>query len=193
MMSVLRTHAVPAKGAFTPGHGLTGADVCMHAGWGPIRTSQSAGSMVTILSEKKGNLYWLTGTAAPCTSVFKPVWMESGIPTSVKAPAAKYDEAVMFWRHEVLHREILKDYAARILPVARNRNSLEAGFLRESDTLLQATQTDKAAFSARCFAQADEAEALWLKEVRNIPVTAKNSFYYNSAWKKLNQQADLSV
>jgi dipeptidase len=192
MMAILRTHNQPAKGAFTPGHGLTGADVCMHAGWGPIRTSQSAGSMVSALSAE-GNLHWLTGTAAPCTSIFKPIWMEAGIPAAVKAPGALYDESVMFWRHEALHREILKDYSARIVPVMQDRDAIEIAFLRAAESLLQASSKEKAAFSDNCFRLADEAEARWLQAVRNIPVGSKNSFYYDSAWKKLNQAAGVPV
>jgi dipeptidase len=192
MMAVLRTHNEPAHGEFTPGRGLMGADVCMHAGWGPIRTSQSAGSMVSEISDK-GNLHWLTGTAAPCTSTFKPVWIEAGIPESVKSPSARYDESVMFWRHEVLHREILKDYAARIIPLTQERDAVETKFLIESQQVRQASAEKKKVFSSQCFAEVDACEVDWLRNVREIPVKAKNSFYYTAAWKALNKAAGLPV
>ena len=192
MMAILRTHAQPQKGSFTPGRGLTGADVCMHAGWGPIRTSQSAGSMVSIIREK-GTVHWLTGTAAPCTSTFKPVWMDAGIPKLVKKPAAQYDETVLFWRHEVLHREILKDYAARIRVVSEERDALEAKFRKEANQLMSASMEKRTRFSETCFAEVDAAEANWLANVRSQPVHSGNSFYYNSAWKNLNKIAGLPV
>jgi hypothetical protein len=119
--------------------------------------------------------------------------MEAGIPAAVKAPGAMYDETVMFWRHEVLHREILKDYAARIVPLEQERAAIETAFLQVAESLRQANSKEKAAFSASCFIQADEAETRWLQAVRNIPVKAHNSFYYDSAWKKLNQVAGLPV
>ena len=190
MMAILRTHTQPKKGSFNPGRGLIGADVCMHAGWGPVRTSQSAGSMVSVIKEK-GTMHWLTGTAAPCTSTFKPVWMDAGIPGFVKTPTALYDESVMFWRHEVLHREILKDYTARITVLSAARDSLEARFRKEAGKLISATKTLRAEFSEKCFSEVDDAEARWLEEVLAIPVKRRNSFYYNYAWKKLNKDAEL--
>ena len=192
MISVLRTHTQPKRGTFNPGRGLTGADVCMHAGWGPIRTSQSAGSMVSSIREK-GTLHWLTGTAAPCTSTFKPVWMDAGIPDSLKAPQAKYDTAVLFWRHEVLHREILKDFNSRIGVVTAARDLLEQKFRVEADGVSTATVTERAALTENCFKEADEAEAVWLQKVKELPVKTKNAFYYDVAWKKLNEVVELPV
>lgn len=192
MMAILRTHAQPRKGSFTPGRGLTEADVCMHAGWGPIRTSQSAGSMVSAIREK-GTVHWLTGTAAPCTSTFKPVWMDAGIPKLVKEPAAQYDETVLFWRHEMLHREILKDYATRIKVVSEERDALEEKFRKEVDQLMSASMEKRSRFSETCFAEVDAAEANWLTKVRSQPIHPGNSFYYNSVWKSLNKIAGLPV
>ncbi len=192
MMGVLRSHFAPAQSKFTPGKGLTQADVCMHAGWGPIRTSQSAGSMVSEIREN-GTLHWLTGTAAPCTSLFKPVWMDSGIPASVKTPGAVYDEKVMFWRHEVLHREILKDYTNRIRPILKNRDRLEENFRDEAARLISAPIENRCDFSEKKFTIADEAEREWVKEVKEIPIQNRNRFYYTATWKKLNQIAELPV
>lgn len=186
MMKVLRTHKTPVKGAFTPGKGLMGAYVCMHAGWGPIRTSQSAGSMVSALREK-GTIHWLTGTAAPCTSTFKPVWMDAGIPASVKAPGKEYDETTLFWRHEALHREILKDFAVRIPVVTADRDELEARFLEQADSIGKSSAADRLSFCKNCFDKVDDVEWVWLQKVKRIPAKGKNAFYYDLAWKGLNQ------
>lgn len=192
MTSILRTHTQPVKGTFNPGRGLIGADVCMHAGWGPVRINQTAGSMVSIIKEN-GAIHWLTGTAAPCTSTFKPIWIDAGIPEMVKTPGAKYDERVMFWRHEVLHREILKDHGSRIGIIATEREQIEEEFREHADQLCNAPVNQRAVYSADCFAKVDIAEAKWLKEVRSVPIKTKNSFYYTSAWKKLNKAVDLPV
>jgi dipeptidase len=186
MMCILRTHREP----FHPGHGVTGADVCMHAGWGPIRTSQSAGSMVSVLPARGDAVHWLTGTAAPCTSIFKPVWMDSGLPESVKVPGGEYDASVLFWRHEVLHREILKDYAARIRPVVRDRDTLEKDFLEGADNH-SLSLAQKQEITRACFARSAAQEDVWLAEVQKIPATHPNGILYTLAWKKLNQMAHL--
>jgi secernin len=186
MMKVLRIHTVPAKGAFTPGKGLMGADICMHAGWGPIRASQSAGSMVSALREK-GTIHWLTGTAAPCTSTFKPIWMDAGIPLSVKAPGKDFDETTLFWNHEALHREILKDYAARIPVVTDEREALEAQFLEQADQVGKDPESVRLSFSKACFDKVTETERVWLQKVKNIHIKSRNAFYYDLAWKELNR------
>ena len=192
MMGTLRTHAHPGKRPFTPGHGLTGADVCMHAGWGPVRTSQSAGSMVAALHKNEA-IYWLTGTAAPCTSTFKPVWLDAGIPASVKAPQANYDSSALFWRHELLHREILKDYAARIPVLTESRDQLEQTFRIQAAELAQAPLPKRAAFTADCFARVNAAEADWLDRVADLPLKNRNSFYYEAFWNKLNKVVGLQI
>lgn len=186
MMAILRTHQSPAHGNYTPGQGLTGSEVCMHASVGPIRGSQTAGSMVSEL-RPNGNLHWLTGTAAPCTSTFKPIWMESGIPDLVKSPAKNYDENALFWRHEVLHRQVLKDFPHRIAVISEERNALESEFIAGAHALAAAPESARLAFSRECFSRVDEKEALWLVRVKQIPLQARNAFYYDSFWKRNNR------
>jgi dipeptidase len=162
----------------------------MHAGFGPIRTSQSAGSMVSEISAD-GNTYWVTGTAAPCISVFKPVWIDSGIPDSVKPPHKTYDEAVMFWRHEALHREVIKDYQSRISVFGSKIQDLECQFIRGANEISNRNPKERAGFSAGCFAKADQLEASLLQQVKEIPIRHRNHFYYTMAWSKLNKEAEM--
>ena len=74
LLGVLRDHGPGAGPAWTPARGLMGATVCDHAGFGPVRISQTTGSMVSHLAPDV-QTHFVTGTAAPCTSVFKPVWL----------------------------------------------------------------------------------------------------------------------
>ena len=79
---------------------------CMHAS-GILASSQTTGSWVAELSPA-GCAHWATGTAAPCVSLFKPV----GVATPVNIVAAR-DEAddSLWWRHERLHRRVLREPA----------------------------------------------------------------------------------
>lgn len=190
LMAILRTHGKSIQEGFTPGKGLTGADVCMHAGFGPIRTSQSAGSMVSELTSKQNN-HWLTGTAAPCISVFKPVWIDSGIPENVRTPNKTYDKSVMFWRHEILHREVIKDYQSRIKVIGTDIQDIEAQFMQGKDEIKKQDVNKRLAFSQECFNKADQLEESLLQRVRSTPIRHRNHFYYTIAWNKLDQEAEM--
>jgi dipeptidase len=188
MMGILRTHRKNQNGEFSPGRGITGADVCMHAGWGPIRTSQSAGSMVSKIS-KNGAIHWLTGTAAPCTSLFKPVWLDCGIPDAIKSPGAEFDDSVMFWHHEKLHREILEDYPDRVVPIRLEQEQAEDEFLTIVDNNLYSSLEERKKVSVEIFAKAIEIEDAWYEKVKRIPVRNRNGFLYKQAWTEYNKQA----
>ncbi len=55
---------------------MTGSRVCMHASFGPVRASQTVGSLVSHLHPEQAT-HFFTATAAPCTSLFKPAWIDS--------------------------------------------------------------------------------------------------------------------
>ncbi|MCB0037641.1 MAG: C69 family dipeptidase, partial [Anaerolineales bacterium] len=127
MMNYLRDHG-DVDASWSPAAGLQGATVCMHASFGPIRQSQTTGSMVSHLTPAQ-QTHWVTGSAAPCLSLFKPVWIDAGLPDMGARPTATYDEAALWWRHEALHRHILRDYAAYAPLIQLERDTAEAKFL----------------------------------------------------------------
>ena len=182
-MRLLRDHGDVGP-AWSPAQRLTGQTVCAHAGFGPIRVAQSTGSMVSHVTGDDITV-WLTGTSAPCTSVFKPVWFEGGLPTS-KPPGRQFDANTLWWRHEVLHRATLRNYPDRHAAFAKLRDDLEAEFLAAAGTT-----GDRAQFTADCFAQAARAEDGWLDTVRAIPA-AKLPTLYDRAWRKWDRLAGLS-
>ena len=102
LMKVLRDHG-PDSDHWRPDRGLTGAQVCMHAGFGPVRINQTTGSMVSRLHPDRPT-HFFTAAAAPCTSLFKPVWLDAGLPLNEPTPTGVYDPQTLFWRHERLHR-----------------------------------------------------------------------------------------
>lgn len=73
--------------------------------------------------------HFVTGTAAPCTSLFKPVWLDAPLPDTGPPPGATYDASTQFWRHERLHRATLQDYPTRIGYYRSERDGLEAQFV----------------------------------------------------------------
>jgi dipeptidase len=170
---------------------LTSVDVCMHAGFGPIHISQSTASMVVYLDGDMP-LIFATGTSAPCTSIFKPLWMDAS--TSLSAtlgpdPASTYDSDSLFWAHERLHRATLLNYPDRLKSYASDRDQLENKFTQGALNLTKASAAERAEFSAQCFREAAQAEADWLKRVEQIP--ARKKILSTSAWNGFNKKAGM--
>ncbi len=190
MIALLRTHSVARSAEWRPDRRLDGADVCMHSGWGPIRFSQTTGSLVSHIASESIT-HWVTGTAAPCTSIFKPVWLDCPLPDTGNAPTGVYDPSTLFWKHELVHRGILCDYPARIGLVENDRDTLERVFLVESERVAKRGAKERAAFSKDCFEKADALETKWGREIEGQKITKKNAWLYASAWNKNNRAAKM--
>jgi len=182
MAAILRDHG----GDPDPTPGLAGADICMHASLGPIRGSQTTGSMIASL-EPGNPLVFVTGTAAPCTGIFKPVWVDA--PANIgPLPAGTFDRESMYWTHEELHREVIKNYPARTAVFQAERDRLEAEFIAGALELRNGPAEDRKAYSELCFQKAAAAEKRWLDQIRNVP--AKQRFLHSLAWNGFNIKAD---
>lgn len=190
VMATLRDHgqriSEPASGVWNPDFGLTGATVCMHAGFGPVRGSQTVGSMVSHLHPENPT-HFLTATAAPCTSLFKPVWMDTGLPDLGADLTGVYDFANLFWRHERLHRATLQDYRNRIQLYHAEREELEREFVCQALELADKTTQQRVEFTEQCFVQADQAEERWLERIERQQPADRSGWLYQLAWKRFNR------
>lgn len=186
--NILRDHGRDEGEQWNPGQGLTGAEVCMHASFGPIRGSQTTGSMVSNLTDK-GDIHWMTGTAAPCTSTFKPIWMDAGLPDMGPSPSGTYDQAALWWRHENLHREILRDYTALQPVIQAERDAVESDFLDAVGTYHDLSVEEKRTFTQSCFSRSDGLETDWLNKIKAQSVKHRRPFVHKFAWKKFDKSA----
>jgi dipeptidase len=127
VIAALRDH-----GGSEPDHGPARILApCAHASYWPTRAAgQTTSSMVSRL-DRRGSTHWLTGTSSPCLSVFKPVVLGAGAIDTGPSPGPRYDRESLFWRHERLHRIVLRDYAARSAVIDVDRRALEARALAE--------------------------------------------------------------
>lgn len=190
MMSLLRNHNEHNDPKWSPDQGITGADVCMHAGWGPIRGSQTTGSMVSQL-DRSDTVHWMTGSSAPCTSIFKPVWIDCGIPLEEPSPKGIFDQNTLYWRHEKLHRTILRDYPTGIAIVKNDQELFEKAMLKEITQNLTASYNQRKGISQRFFSDAADLEEKWLRETDRIGLQDRNNLLHRSAWSVLNKQAEM--
>jgi hypothetical protein len=130
--------------------------------------------------------HFVTGTAAPCTSIFKPVWLGADLPDMGPAPTGIYDAATLFWRHEVLHRATLCDYASRIALYQDERDKLERHFIAGAFACV-----DRAAYAAQCFAEADQATGRWIERVQPSNLLTHQSLLHSLAWRSFNRSANM--
>ena len=150
LMAALRDHGNAAGPAWSPVNGALSAP-CAHAG-GLVTSTQSTASWVADL--RRAPLHWVTGTSAPCTSVFKPVRVDQPLDVDPNGmPTNRYDEQFRWWRHERLHRLALRDVPASLARFAASRDRLEAAWLAQPPG------------SAAAFEAADAAEARWLEDL----------------------------
>jgi secernin len=189
MIDALSYHRQSTQGGWSPDKGLVGADVCMHAGFGPIRGSQSVASMVTHIRSDQVT-HWVTCTSAPCTGIFKPVWMDAGMPDFGPPPSGEFDDKTLFWRHERLHRAVLMEYAARLNSYAEERDELQERFMEMEKEARNTSVDERHKFSQACFQKAEVARQNWQIKVEAVSHHSA-TLPARISWKKWNQQAKM--
>jgi secernin len=126
MKGALRDHA-----GLSPHQGLVMKMPCAHATFWPTRgAGQTTSSMVARLG-MTGPELWLTGTSSPCVSVFKGVRFDGDFTPGPAPKESGADTESLWWRHERLHRAVLRDWEARapaVIAQARALEDKDAGF-----------------------------------------------------------------
>jgi dipeptidase len=178
LMGALRDHgegnSVPRYSWLNGGLGAP----CVHAG-GLVASSQTTASWVAEL--RTGAIrHWATATAAPCTSLFKPVAVDRPLELG-PAPRDRDDGESLWWRHERLHRRAMRD-PARLLPrYAAERDEIESAWLADPPD------------SAAAFAEADSLLARWTDAVLGESGRDTRPAYVRRYWNKRNARAGLRL
>jgi len=197
MMAILRDHGPRSSSpGWSPARGSNKC-VCAHAADPLFRRSQTTGSFVGRLG-RDSQTYWVTGTSAPCTSLFKPLHLgDVEWPALGPEPTASYDEATLWWTHERLHRRALKNYEAFVRLVRPELDQLQKEFLAEEKTLrtntadLDSKERANAlgALSARCFSKAGDSTDGWYAKLKALRPRGHTPWLYRRYWKGQNRAA----
>jgi hypothetical protein len=99
--------------------------ICMHAG-GVLASAQTTASWVSEL-RPIGSRHWVTGTAAPCTGLFKPVYVDQ--PLDWTSLAGGSSSAGLWRRHETLHRKVMTNPAELMPLFAPERDAVETAWV----------------------------------------------------------------
>jgi secernin len=176
LMEALRSHGRWSSPRWSPIHGGLTAP-CVHAG-GVISSSQTTGSWVSDLRGVPS--HWATGTAAPCTSLFKPV--DVGAPVDLgPAPTNRFDPATTWWRHELLHRTTLAAYDGRMGTYRGARDAVEAAWMADRPASLDA------------FTQGTALEEGWLGEVAGVEGPDRRPLWVRRKWDAVDRLAGMPV
>jgi secernin len=150
LMAVLADHGA---GESQPHYSIVNGGMaapCMHAG-GVAAGAQTTASWVAELRPDAAS-HWVTATAAPCTSLFKPVAVDTPVELG-PPPADRYDPATLWWRHEALHRRALAGPDAGLGVFRAERDEVQARWLAAPPSSVEA------------FAEADDLLAGWTAAV----------------------------
>ncbi len=127
LMAILRDHGDGIEPVYSVLNGAMGAP-CMHGG-GLATGSQTTASWVAELSPGSAR-HWVTATAAPCTSLFKPVRVDEPLDLGPD-PAGIFDSRTLWWRHERLHRHAVRHPAGLYPLFAVERDEVERQWLAD--------------------------------------------------------------
>jgi dipeptidase len=192
MMANLRDHGADGEGRadFHP-QDLTGPTVCMHAG-DRRRMGQSVGSLVSDL-RPGGAAHWVTAASAPCTAIFRPVFMDASLPAQGAIPGDRDDRSTRWWAHEALHRGALAgDYAGFMAEYAGARDALESRFAARVEEAVEkpgrAGAAARSRLAAACWREADREEARWIARLPRFAAFSVRPAYRRS-WERFQALA----
>ncbi len=187
-LSLLRSHA---HSDYNPDRHFLMNSVCSHSGNKIARhAAQSTASMVVELGKNQHTI-WATGTSAPCTGIFKPLrFGNTNWPIDGHGGQPGFAPGSRWWRHELLHRTLLKDFRRRLHSITSEQHTLEQSFI---DRVAATPASDITALSTDAFVTADHQEGEWLERIKNMPVSRNNSIYYRRYWAHQNSAAGLPL
>jgi len=183
---IMRDHGVDD---YRPDSHLLMNWVCAHAALPLVRhASQSTGSLVAHLTQGD-NTFWVTGTSAPCASLFKPFrFGEGNLPEFTRLGGGKYDDNSLWWRHEKLHRTILQGFQPRLARLKSLRDPLETELMH---SVYHLDHQSLERITAEAFQTEFDRIPEWLEQVKNEPVQKKSSLVYYHYWNKQNRKAGI--
>jgi secernin len=151
---------------------------CVHAG-GWVVNSQTTASWIAELTPERAR-HWATGTASPCTGLFKPVRVTEPLDLG-RSPTDRADGESLWWRGERLARRALRD-PERLFPLfAKERDEVEAAWFADPPS------------PAAAFAEGDRRLAEWTARVAAAATRDTRPLRARRYWKLRDERAGTVV
>jgi len=185
---ILRDHG---EAHYHPSSHFLGNRICAHAANPLTRNiTQTTGSLVAQL-DPVAQTYWATGTAAPCTSVFKPIRIgRQTLPNLGPAPGQTFDPTNLWWQHEALHRALITNFPTGRSKIHKAQQALEASWVERT-----ARMAPENFFELTCEAFQQTAAALpdWIEQAKSINSGRIPGLLYRKYWARQNRTAQIPV
>ena len=165
--------------------------ICMHAGPHESRFWHATNAMISDAGVD-GVTVWMTGTSATDLSVFKPLFFGVPLPNLGPMPLGTYEEGILWWKHERLHRRAIADYAALKPAIRADFDPLEQEFFAEAPSVVKAAANVKTDFVVDCWRRAEVVTDRWIEKLE------RQSFFIEHAafremWDGLNREASFPI
>jgi len=186
-LNILRDHR---KDDYRPDSHFLGNRICAHAANRLSRNaSQTTGSLVAHLTSETKTC-WATGTAAPCTSIFKPIWLDGNVLLETGSePAGRFDAACLWWHHEQLHRSMLLNWN-RLKQYRTERDRLEDLFVQDAGQISSDLREE---FTRNAFIMAGDFTRQWIQNLKELPAAGKTKWLYRHYWHRQNKRAGIQT
>ncbi len=177
LMQVLRSHGEGLWPRYSVVNGAMAAP-CMHAG-GLVAASQTTASWVADIRPGDAT-HWVTATAAPCSSLFKPICVDAPVEHG-PVPDDRFDDRTLWWRHERLHRLAMRDPAATMPTFVAERDQVERRWLAEPPS------------GPAAFAEADRLLDAWYAKLATAPPSDGRPWWVRRYWRIRDERAGVAA
>ncbi|MCG3222661.1 MAG: C69 family dipeptidase [Candidatus Heimdallarchaeota archaeon] len=195
VMSILRSHNItPEREDNWFASKAKAKSPCQHS-TGITVPDQTVGSHVAQL-KRNIQVHWVTGASAPCTNIFKPIFMpKPGLTLNLKPGNEFYNPETLWWHHEVLHRLVLQDYQKRLNAYKKERDELEDKYTKQVDVLLANLSSPLSdqdikkmkSITKIAFEESRDKTEQWIKRINTLPIQKKPNLFYREKWRRLNE------
>jgi len=192
-IALLRDHGDEGREYRPDGHFLM-SRICSHAANALARDSaQSTGSLVARL-RGSDRTFWATGTSAPCTGLFKPVWLEGAVlPDLGPTPGPVFDDGSLWWRHERTHRTALRDLPRALAMLAPERDAAERDLVEKAGKTGTRAVGERFTLTEAAFRRGRELDEAMLARFEGELRPRAKLPLYAPYWRKKNRQAGIRL
>ncbi|CAF1268035.1 unnamed protein product [Rotaria sp. Silwood1] len=187
MFNVLRDHQYSRN---SPSNGLTNVDICMHAGFGPIKFNQTTGSLVSVIPTSNNSIpvHYLVSESIPPSFI-------SSSNNSISNPSLTYSSNNIWWKSEIINRNIIKYYNKLIKKIQFEINKLEYDIVCQSKILLSRdiSQEQRNNLTLLYFHKADQLTNEWFRRAYKLSfeIESELSLCQELTWKQWRISANI--